>query len=123
MKIIFGIVVFFASFPVFASSDLMCSGNEYDVYLGVGVDEHKNGDAGFVRVTNIKTGDVKEYLSKNIKTVSIKWLDGEEDFSKNRMHVLLTEADGSQIKIISKGIHGKIQIKDKTYNIECNWEM
>ena len=123
MKFIPGIVLLLASFQVLATSDLMCSGDEYDVYLGVGVDEHKNGDAGFVRVTNKKANIVKEYLSQNIKTVSIQWRDGEKDFSKNSMHVLLIDADGNQNEVTAKGIHGKLHIKDKTYNIKCNWEM
>jgi len=123
MKIIPGLVLILASFPVFATSDLMCSGNEYDVYLGVGVDEHGNGDVGFVSVTSKNTDVVKEYFSNKIKTVNLKWLDGEEDFSKNTMEVVLYDINGSSIKITAQGVNGKLLYKQKKYSIVCNWEM
>lgn len=111
------------SSPVFATSDLMCTGKEYDVYMGVGVDRHGNGDVGFASIKDKNTNKTTEFYSERIKTIDLKWLDGEEDFSKNSMDVELTQQRGEIIKVTAKGRNGKLNFKSKSYTIDCDWEM
>lgn len=111
------------SVPALATSDLLCSGKEYDVYMGVGVDKDGNGDVGFVSITDNDNKKAIEFYSAQIRTIKLKWIDSEEDFSRNSLNVELLDKNGKVIKVTAKGSKGKLHYKSKIYKIDCNWEM
>ena len=115
-------ILFFCT-PVFANNDLVCNGNEFSVYMGVGVDQKGNGNVGYASITDMKTKKNIEFYSSHIKTIKLMWLDGEEDFSSNILNVKLLDKTGETAKITAKGTDGKLYYKSETYKIDCNWEM
>jgi hypothetical protein len=108
---------------VFASSDLLCFGKEYSLYMGVGVDEKGNGDVGFASITDKNAKKTIEYYSSHIKTINLKWVDSEEDFSRNSLNVELSDKNGKAIKVTAKGSNGELHYKSNIYKIVCDWEM